>query len=44
MATEWQKNDNTAVYVVVRVIWYARPTVFFGAQMALGPPETENDP
>ena len=39
MATEWQKNDNTAVYVVVRVIWYARPTVFLTPRWLLDHPK-----
>ena len=40
MATEWQtKNDNNAVYVVVRVIWYARPTVFLAPRWLLDPPK-----
>ena len=40
MATEWQqKKDNTAVYVVVRVIWYARPTVFLAPRWLLDPPK-----
>ena len=39
MATEWQENDNTAVYVVVRVIWYARLTVFLAPRWLLDPPK-----
>ena len=39
MATEWQKNDYNAVYVVVRVIWYARPTVFLAPKWLLDPPK-----
>ena len=34
-----KKNDNTAVYVVVRVIWYARLTVFFAPWWLLNPPK-----
>ena len=34
-----KQNDNTAVYVVVRVIWYARPTVFLALRWLLDPPK-----
>ena len=34
-----KKNDNNAVYVVVRVIWYARPTVFLTPRWLLDHPK-----
>ena len=34
-----KKNDNNAVYVVVRLIWYARPTVFLAPRWLLDPPK-----
>ena len=34
-----KKNNNNAVYIVVRVIWYARPTVFLAPRWLVDPPK-----
>ena len=40
MATEWQeKRQQCRVHVVVRVIWYARPTVFLTPRWLLDHPK-----